>query len=436
MAAIRYDKDDMTNFPSRAVPQEPAPEPGPGATRGERSRAGRPAETGAGRFTAGFFAIVKWVAGGIVVVIGLWILWNAAAYLWTVLFPILLALLLSSILWPVNRVLRKIMPGAAAALLTIAGLLAVIYGLIWWMIPSLIAESSGLLAKARLLLIDVSDFLQGPPFGFREADLSALLDAGVQQVRDNTSAILTGISSGLYSGLGAVASWIITSLLVIVFVFFTLKDGDKFLGWSAHWSDARTYQHIQALSTRAWTVLSGYVLAQVAVALVDAVFIGLGLWVLDIPLALPLTVLVFFSAFIPIVGAVTTGILATFVALLSGGWTTALLVLGLVLLVQQLESNILQPILVGRSLKIHPAVVLSAVTVAGTLFGIAGALVAVPVTAVGIVILRYIRDSSFTPAHPSADDARTINARARAWRKDLRPAPRRKKHTTSTDNPG
>ncbi|MEG9250012.1 AI-2E family transporter [Arthrobacter sp. Soc17.1.1.1] len=349
--------------------------------------------------------------------IGLWILWQAAAYLWTVLFPVLLALLLGSVLWPVNRVVRKILPNAVAALLTILTLLAAMYAILRWMIPSLVTESAGLLEKARLLLVDVSAFFQGPPFNVQDVDLSALIEAGLDQIRNNTSAILTGISSGIYSSVGTVTSWVVIFLLVVVFVFFTLKDGDKFLPWAAHWSDARTYQHVRALTTAAWAALSGYVLAQVAVELVDAVFIGLGLWLLNIPLALPLTVLIFFSAFIPIIGAVTSGLLATIVALLDGGWTAALLVLGIVLLVQQLESNVLQPVLVGHSLQIHPAVVLSAVTVAGTLFGIAGAFIAVPVTAVGTVILRYIRDTSFIPAHPSADDVRKINRRARAWKK-------------------
>lgn len=379
-------------------------------------------EPRSGRFAGGFFAAVRWVAGTVVIVVGLWILWQAAAYLWTVLLPVLLALLLGSVLWPVNRVLRRLLPNAVAALLTILALFALMYMIVRWMIPSLVTESTGLLEKARLLLVDISVFFQGPPFNVQDVDLSALVETGLDQVRNNTSTILTGISSGIYSSLGVVSSWIITSLLVVVFVFFILKDGDKFLAWAAHWSDARIYQHIRALATGAWAALSGYVLAQVAVAFVDAVFIGLGLWILNVPLALPLTVLIFFSAFIPIIGAVTSGFLATIIALLDGGWTTALLVLGIVLLVQQLESNVLQPVLVGHSLEIHPAVVLSAVTVAGTLFGIAGAFIAVPVTAVGIVVLRYIRDMSFTPAHPSADDARKVNRRARVWRRRT-PAP-------------
>ena len=137
--------------------------------------------------------------------------------------------------------------------------------------------------------------------------------------------------------------------------------------------------------------LSGFIKAQAAVGLVDAVLIGIGLAVLGVPLALPLAVLVFFGAFIPIIGAVVTGILAALVALVTQGPTIALIVIGLVLVVQQLEGNVLQPILVGRTMDLHPALVIIAVTAGGTLAGITGAFLAVPVVAVGAVCVRYAR---------------------------------------------
>ncbi len=355
-------------------------------------------------FTAGFNQTVRWVAGGIVIVLGLVVLWYTIGYLWSVVFPVLLALLLSSILWPVNRVLRRILPKALAALLTILLAGATLYAIGWWVIPPMISESAELAQQSRATLAALSEFFVGPPFNLQDADLNNLVDTAIQQVRENTSAIITGVTSSIYTSLGLLTSAVVTMLLVIVFVFFCLKDGDRILLWAAHWTNEHAYRHVRAISTQAWHTLSGYISAQAAVALVDAVFIGLGLWILDIPLALPLSVLIFFGAFIPIVGAVATGLLAALVALISDGWVTALIVLGIVLLVQQLDSNFLQPVLVGRTLKIHPAVVLASVTVAGTLFGIVGAFLAVPITAVGIVVLRYVRDESFSPEHPCAAD--------------------------------
>ena len=144
-------------------------------------------------------------------------------------------------------------------------------------------------------------------------------------------------------------------------------------------------------------MLGGFIRAQAAVGLVDAVFIGVGLALLGVPLALPLGVLIFFGAFIPIIGAVVTGALAALVALVTQGPTDALVVVALVLVVQQLEGNVLQPMLVGRTLDLHPAVVILAVTAGGSLQGIAGAFLSVPIVSVLAVLVRYVREALGDP---------------------------------------
>ena len=143
-----------------------------------------------------------------------------------------------------------------------------------------------------------------------------------------------------------------------------------------------------------WTALGQYVWSQAAVALVDAVFIGLGVWILGVPFALPIAVLTFFGGFVPIVGAFVAGAIATLVALVSGGIWTAVGVLAIVLVVQQLEGNVLQPILVGRTMKIHAAVVIAAVALGGTLFGIIGAFLAVPAVSCDTQYHHCVRDSA------------------------------------------
>ncbi|NLE98196.1 MAG: AI-2E family transporter, partial [Propionibacterium sp.] len=143
---------------------------------------------------------------------------------------------------------------------------------------------------------------------------------------------------------------------------------------------------------RLWVTLSGYIRTQAIVSLVDAVFIGLGLWLLDVPLAFPIAILTFIAGFIPIVGAVSAGAVAVLVALVTGGWVQALLVLGVVILVQQLEGNILQPLLQSRVMQLHPVIILLAVLLGGGWFGIIGAFLAVPVAAAGAVVLRYLGD--------------------------------------------
>ena len=156
---------------------------------------------------------------------------------------------------------------------------------------------------------------------------------------------------------------------------------------------------------RSWNTLSGFIRTQAIVSLVDAVFIGLGLLILGVPLAPVLAVITFFGGFIPIIGAFTAGALAVIIALVSGGVTKALLVLGLVILVQQVEGNVLQPILQSRSMGLHAAIVLLAVAVGGTLFGIVGAFLAVPVAAVAAVWLRYWAEMvSLRTGEITADD--------------------------------
>nr|WP_273544682.1 AI-2E family transporter [Arthrobacter jiangjiafuii] len=325
-----------------------------------------------------------------IVLAGLVVLWFGIRSLWSIALPALLALLLSSILWPLNRGLRRVLPKALAALLSLASLLAAVAAAALLVLPSISAGSRQLVGMAGRNLRELSDFVAGLPFAVQEIDFYGLLNAGVDQLREHSSDIVSGITAGL----GTVTSLTLVFLLTLVFTFFCLKDGDRFLPWASRWTNNRAFVHAVRVSEEAWQTLSAYILAQATVALADAVFIGLALWLLDVPLALALTVMIFFAGFIPVVGAVTTGVLATMVTLVAHGWVTALVVLGIVLVVQQLESNILQPFLVGKTLKLHPAVVLGSVTVGGTLFGIVGAFLAVPTTAVAIVVLRYLRDQS------------------------------------------
>lgn len=207
----------------------------------------------------------------------------------------------------------------------------------------------------------------------------------------------------------AAGSLLLTGILALVLCFFYLKDGPRFLPWVSGLVGPRAAPHVSAIAQRSWVTLSGFIRAQAAVGLVDAVFIGIGLAVLGVPLALPLSVLVFFGAFIPIIGAVVTGALAALVALVTNGPVTALIVIALVLVVQQLEGNVLQPILVGRTLDLHPALVILAVTAGGTLAGIVGAFLAVPVVAVAAVAVRYARqqlaelEPAPEPAPPATD---------------------------------
>ncbi|MHA7239484.1 AI-2E family transporter [Arthrobacter sp. TMS1-12-1] len=331
-----------------------------------------------------------WTARALIVLAGLVVLWYVTGALWSIVLPTLFALLLSSVLWPVNRFLRRGLPKILAALVTLLGFLGIVVGIGAATLPAIASGVSELSVLARDNIADLVDFAAGPPLNLDVASLDDLVDTALTQLQANVGNVVSGITTGL----SELTSLTVVVLLALVFTFFCLKDGDRFMPWASRWTNSAAFGHASTIASGTWKTLSAYIFAQATVALVDAVFIGLGLLLLDIPLAIPLAVLVFFSAFIPVVGAIVSGLVATLVAFLAYGWVSALAVLGVVVLVQQLESNFIQPLLVGRTLEIHPAVVLASVTVGGTLFGIIGAFLAVPTTAVAIVVLRYLRDLS------------------------------------------
>jgi predicted PurR-regulated permease PerM len=324
----------------------------------------------------------------LLVVAALVVLWYVAGALWVVLLPVLLGLLLATVLWPPARFLRnRGVPDALAAFLVLLLSLLLLGGIVGGLAPQVTGQAQELADQVTAGLGELQEGLIGPPFNLGEDRLGDTVDNVIGELQANAQTIATRVLTGAAAAGGA----LLTALLAVVLCFFYLKDGPKFLPWVSGLLGPRAAPHVASLSQRAWVTLSGFIRAQAIVGFVDALFIGIGLAVLGVPLALPLAVLVFFGAFIPIVGAVVSGALAALVALVTNGPTTALIVIGLVLLVQQLEGNVLQPILVGRTLDLHPALVILAVTAGGTLAGITGAFLAVPVVAVAAVSVRYAR---------------------------------------------
>src|SRR5690625_2696832 len=360
----------------------------PGGPALEPTRAHPPA-TPLHKLERGVDSLARWSLRLLIILVAVGVLGFAIGQAWTLVFPLILALILATILWPLAALLRRKLPAALASILTVVGFLAAIVGVFGYIIPTVADQASGMADQVMQGVQGLQERLAGPPFNLDSQRIGELLDSALQWLQDNSQQI----ASGVLSGVTGVGSALVAIILALVLTFFFLKDGPKFVPWMGRWVGEGMIMHAAELARRVWVTLGGFIWSQAAVALVDAVFIGLGLWLLDIPFALPIAVLIFFAAFIPIVGAVATGALAVVVALVTHDFTRALLVLALILVVQQVEGNVMQPMLVGRTLAMHPAVVLSAVTIGGTLRGIVGAFLAVPVTAVAIVIARYIREA-------------------------------------------
>ncbi len=352
--------------------------------------------------------------------------------------PVLLALLITSVLWPFTAALKRAgVPygfGAAASLL---GGVGVVAGLVWMIAPSVMAQWPVLQTQAFVGIRRLQQWAAGPPLNLRDEQLNQWIVRGITYLQSNTGDIAWRVMS---FG-GSIGSAVVTLLLTLVMTFFFLKDGHRFLGFTRTVVGRRAGFHSTELLTRLWNTISGYIRTQAIVSFVDAFFIGIGLAILGVPLAFPLAVLTFMAGFIPMVGAVTAGALAVLVAMVSNGWTTALLVLALILIVQQLEGNILQPLLQSRVMKLHPVVVLLAVLLGGTWLGIMGAFLAVPVAASVAVVLRYLGDlvdlrtgdRSASDIHWATDDGHVVGGESERSAAFFRALARRRSRSASPD---
>ncbi|WP_206448387.1 AI-2E family transporter [Agrococcus sp. KRD186] len=301
----------------------------------------------------------------------------AMTQLTVVIIPVMLALILASAFSPVMRWMRR--KGVPAVLATIIALLAIVLvlgGVVWLIVNAVRDQIGELIEQANAGFDRVVEWVATLPFAPTDDQLIGARDALVDFL---TSA---QFGSGALAGVSAAASFATGLVLMIVVLFFFLKDGPRIWEFLLRPFEGEAYARGKRIGGKTVETLGGYVRGTAIVAAVDAVGIGLVLWILQVPLALPLAVLVFLLAFIPMVGATLAGALATLVALVANDLPTALIVLGGVIVVNQLEGNFLQPVVMGRSLKLHALVILIALTIGTVLAGIVGAVLSVPIAAV------------------------------------------------------
>ena len=293
-----------------------------------------------------------------------------------VTIPLLIALILACAFAPAMGWMRERgVPSLLATLLTLLTIAVLLAGAGWLIVWAVRDQWDELYSQALDGIGEVIAWVQTLPFAPTPEQLDEWLTAVVDFV---TSA---QFGSGAIAGVSAVANFVAGLVLMVTILFFFLKDGPQMWEFVLRPFHGESYLRAHRIGDKTVNVLGSYVRGTALVALVDAVGILIGLLILDVPLAIPLSVLVFLLAFIPIVGATLAGILAALVALVANGFVNALFVVGVVVLVNQLEGNFLQPVLMGRSMKLHAFVVLVALTIGTVLGGVVGAVLAVPITA-------------------------------------------------------
>jgi putative heme transporter len=357
----------------------------------------------------------RWSLRLVLTALGLSLIGVVIGQLWSIVLPVLLGLIIATVLEPPATWMRMHrVPPLLAALIVVVGALAVVGGVIAAIAPSVVAQVPQLAAGTTAGLSDVERWLS-TTFGLGQTQIGAVVQGAINQLQSSA----TSIAGTVLTGLTTIANGLIDMVLALVLAFLFVKDGYRFLPWMRRQVGTSAGTHLAEVGARAWDRLGGFIRSQAIVGFIDALCIGVGLVIIGVPLALPLAVLTFFGAFIPIVGALTAGVLSVLIALVSKGFTTALIVLILILAVQQIEGNLLQPLVQGRGLGLHAAVIILAVTGGGSVAGIVGAFLAVPVVAVAAEIARYVNEQ--------------IDARARSDEEhpsDLAPPPAAKQPKT------
>ncbi|WIM96149.1 AI-2E family transporter [Actinoplanes oblitus] len=296
-----------------------------------------------------------------------------------VVVPLAIALLLTALLGPaVGWLLKLRVPRSAATFLVLVGGLGAVVGTLTLVVNQFIDGVPQLTEKASAGVRQIQDWARTGPLHLSDKQVDQAIDSAQDWVNDNTSSLTsTGISTA------ATVFELLTGLLLVLFAtFFFLRDGRKIWRFIVRLFPVNARWSMADAGDASWATLGAYVRATVLVAFIDALGIGLALVILHVQFPFPLAALVFLGAFIPIVGAAVSGSVAVLVALVTQGWVVALITLGAVILVQQLEGHVLQPLIMGRAVAIHPLAVIIGIACGVVLAGIVGALVAVPLIAV------------------------------------------------------
>jgi putative heme transporter len=309
-----------------------------------------------------------------------------------VTIPVLLALIFASAFAPAMRWMRRRgVPSALASVITLLTIVIILGGVGWLIVWAVRGQWDELYAQGEEGFQTLLAWVRDLPFAPTDDQLEGARTAIVDFV---TSA---QFGSGALRGVSAIGNFLAGFVLLVTVLYFFLKDGPRMWEFLLRPFEGENYARGKRIGERTVSTFGSYLRGTALVALVDAVGIGIGLLILQVPLALPLVVLTFVLSFIPIVGAVLAGAIAALVALVALGPVQALIVVGIVVLVQQLESNILQPFLMGRTMRLNAFVVLIALAAGTVLGGILGAILAVPLTAAAWGIVQ-VWDGPDTPA--------------------------------------
>jgi putative heme transporter len=310
-----------------------------------------------------------------------------------IVIPVIIALIFASAFAPLVIRLRKWhIPATLATVITLLLVLAVLGGIVYFITVSVRSEGPELVDSASEGIDQLVGWLQSLGIVIDDEQFASFRDSALDFVTSSQ------FGTGALAGVGVVGDFVTGLAVMAVTLFFFLKDGGKIWGFMLRPFEGESFERYQRAGRKVVSVLGSYVRGTAIVAAADSILIGIALFVVGVPLVIPLIAIIFLTAFIPIIGATIAGALAAVLALVANGPVAALIVLAVVIAVNQIDGNILQPLVQGRSLQLHPLVILLALTAGTVLAGLTGALLAVPIAA-SIWGVVTVWDGPNTPAH-------------------------------------
>ncbi|MBW5485457.1 AI-2E family transporter [Streptomyces bambusae] len=324
----------------------------------------------------------------LVLAASVWVLMRVISSVRLVVLAFVVALLVTALLQPTVARLHR--SGLSRGLATVGTAVCgfVVLGLAgWFVVWQVLDNLPHLSGRLQEGIAELKQWLLDSPFHVTEQQINDI----AEQLSDAIGTSSSKITSTGLQGVTVLLE-VITGLLLVMFsTLFLLYDGRRIWRWTLLLVPAAARPAVADAGPRAWRTLTAYVRGTVVVALIDAVFIGVGIYFLGVPLAVPIAVVIFLASFVPLVGAVASGVLAVVVALVTQGVFTAFMTLLVVLAVQQIEGHVLQPFILGRAVRVHPLAVVLAVATGGLVAGIGGAVVAVPLVAVANTVIGSLR---------------------------------------------
>lgn len=330
--------------------------------------------------------------------VGIWLV----IQLKLLIIPLLVAILVTALVWPAfTFLLRHRVPRWLAIVISVIGTIAVIAGLLWLAVWQISREWPEVQASTVTAVNELRQYLIDGPLHLTTQQIDDLLAQGLSLLQQQVELLWSGALA-----IGSTVGHVATGTLLAIFILLcTLADGAGIWRWTVRLFPQRARPAVDGAGRTGWVTVVNYARTQLLVATIDAIGIGLGAFLLGVPLAIPVGVLVFLGAFIPFVGAVVTGALAVFLALVYNGPWIAFWMLIVVLGVQQLEGHVLQPLLMGSAVKVHPLAVVLVVAGGAMIAGIPGALFAVPLAAfVNVVWIYLSRRGWETGARPRPEE--------------------------------